>query len=554
MQQASDDEIQLATDGFVDSTKPPPIADRLSLAVILVVLVGGAERFCCYAVSTPWQNYIQNSPSSGTRSLPGALGLGQSRATSINNAHMIFTFLTPMPMALLSDLHLGRFRTLLVSLLIYSAGALIQFASSLPTALEHSAGVGGLAASMILIGIGQGGVKATFSPFLGDQCLTEPRIVSRRSGRKATLDRSLTLQLIYNVFYWATNIASLSSVPATFLERLCGFWTAYLLVFLPLWVLIALLVFSRRISVVVPPQGNILPPAMKVMACAARNGFKLDHAKSDYQISHHGKAGSWSDSFVEDIRLTLRTSRVLLSFTIFYLCVNQMYTNLISQAGQVNLGGVPNDMTQAIAGIACVLLSPLIRAGYAFLARRHIVPGSMRMITFAFFLCAVAMAYSAGIQQLIYNTGPCYRFPRGCPAAGPEGRANNISVWVQTPVYFIFAAAEIFGFVKASEYSYTNSPKQAKSIVQALTQWAACGGSMLGLAISPVAKDPDLVVYYSSLAAVMVVSAGLFCGIFRQLDRDEKAGRINEQETFVETNEGEVRVDRMEEMGEEKAH
>ncbi len=46
-------------------------------------------------------------------------------------------------------------------------GCLIQFVTSLPFALDHGAGAGGLAASMILIGLGQGGVKATFSPFLG---------------------------------------------------------------------------------------------------------------------------------------------------------------------------------------------------------------------------------------------------------------------------------------------------------------------------------------------------------------------------------------------------
>jgi POT family proton-dependent oligopeptide transporter len=46
-------------------------------------------------------------------------------------------------------------------------GCLVQFVTSLPVALEGGGGVGGLSASMILIGIGAGGVKATFSPFLG---------------------------------------------------------------------------------------------------------------------------------------------------------------------------------------------------------------------------------------------------------------------------------------------------------------------------------------------------------------------------------------------------
>lgn len=44
-----------------------------------------------------------------------------------------------------------------------------MFATSLPMSLRHGAGVGGLASAMILIGLGVGGVKSAFPPFLGDK-------------------------------------------------------------------------------------------------------------------------------------------------------------------------------------------------------------------------------------------------------------------------------------------------------------------------------------------------------------------------------------------------
>ena len=37
-----------------------------------------------------------------------------------------------------------------------------------------------------------------------------------------------------------------------------------------------------------------------------------------------------------------------------------MFNNLVSQAGQMDLHGVPNDMIQAFSGVACVLIGPLI--------------------------------------------------------------------------------------------------------------------------------------------------------------------------------------------------
>lgn len=48
------------------------------------------------------------------------------------------------------------------------AGGIIMFTTSLPTALENGAGLGGLVCAMVLIGLGVGGVKATHSPFLGN--------------------------------------------------------------------------------------------------------------------------------------------------------------------------------------------------------------------------------------------------------------------------------------------------------------------------------------------------------------------------------------------------
>ena len=48
---------------------------------------------------------------------PGALGVGQSLATNLNNAFYLFSYITPLPFALLSDIWLGRYVTLCISLL-----------------------------------------------------------------------------------------------------------------------------------------------------------------------------------------------------------------------------------------------------------------------------------------------------------------------------------------------------------------------------------------------------------------------------------------------------
>ncbi|CZT14317.1 related to PTR2-Di-and tripeptide permease [Ramularia collo-cygni] len=519
-----------------DISTLPRVADRLSVPLLLLIFIGGFERFAYYSVSVPWQNYIQHPRDSV--SVPGALGLGQATATSISNAYLVFTSLTPLPWAIISDCKWGRYKTLLISTICSFAGCIIQFTTSLPAALDQGAGVPGLGVSMILIGIGQGGIKTSIWPLLGDQYTqTGPSVVEKK-GKKVVLDYGLTLQLIYNISYWATNVASLSSIPATFLERIHGFWASNLLAMIAMGTsVLFLLLCSPKLVKPLPVGDNILLPSLKAMICAAKNGFKMDNTKADYQVSKYGHAAAWSDEFVDEVKMTLSTCRILLSLTIFYLCVNQMTNNFISQAGQMELSGVPNDMIQAIGGIACVVLAPLIQTLYALLARQGIIPTSTLLITLAFILCGVTLGYSSGIQHLIYMAPPCYTAPLKCLGGGGVGVGvpNEISVWLQIPMYFIAALSEILSFVTISEIAFTRSPKEGKAIVQALSQLAASLGSLMGLAISPLAKDPKLVGYYASLAGVMGISA---LGFWLGFRGGEVRGEVGDEGVGVVGREG----------------
>ncbi|KAJ3948721.1 peptide transporter ptr2 [Colletotrichum tropicale] len=195
-----------------------------------------------------------------------------------------------------------------------------------------------------------------------------------------------------------------------------------------------------------------------------------------------------------------------------------MFNNLISQAGQMQLHGVPNDMLQAMAGVACVIFRPIIQALYNFLAKRRISFGPMARIAVAFVICGVAMGYAAGLQKMIYNAGPCFDAPRACAAADDGRLPNDVNVWLQLPIYVGLAIAEIFGLVTASEYAYSKAPKNMKSIVQAVVQLSACLGSLMAMALSPVSRDPHLVVVYAVIAGVMGAGSVLFWWKFRKYD------------------------------------
>ncbi|KAK4174684.1 putative peptide transporter [Triangularia setosa] len=496
----------------------PTVTDKIPFAAWAVIVAGAGERFTYFGLIAPWQNYMQYPQ--GKEPVPGALGLGQATAVNISNAFFLFSFLTPMLFALISDIWLGRYKTLLLGLVCYLGGCVVLIATSAPSALEQGAGVGGLAAALILTGLGAGSVKATYVPFLGDQYMqTKPQLVRQKNGNLVIVDGPRTLQFIYNAYYWFTNIASLSSIPVTFIEWHHEFWSAYLLATVTLCLSIALFLLWSKNLVKVKPQGNILPKAVRVLVCASKNGFKLERTKPSYQKTHHGKEVPWTNSFVEEMCRGMVACRVIFFLVIFYLCIAQMYNNLVSQAGQMLLSGVPNDMIQAFSGVACIIFGPIMQGLYEFLARRKIAFGPIARITTSFIFCGASMAYAAGVQKLIYSTGPCYNHPFNCPESEGGRQPNNVSVWVQLPVYILLAIAEILGFVTAFEYAYSKAPREMKTVVQALTQLTAGVASLLGMAISPVSRDPNMVIVYSCLAGAMGVSAVVFLWRFRRYDR-----------------------------------
>lgn len=88
------------------------VADNVPYPVWLVILVGSAERFVFYGASTCLQNYLQNSPND---LIAGVLGLGQSDATAVNYAFMVLVNFAPVPLAVVADGWLGRYKLILLS-------------------------------------------------------------------------------------------------------------------------------------------------------------------------------------------------------------------------------------------------------------------------------------------------------------------------------------------------------------------------------------------------------------------------------------------------------
>jgi POT family proton-dependent oligopeptide transporter len=188
-----------------------------------------------------------------------------------------------------------------------------------------------------------------------------------------------------------------------------------------------------------------------------------------------------------------------------------MQNNLISQAGQMESSGTPNDLLPAMNQVGCIVLGPLVQEIlYPLLHRRGVYLTAITRITIGFVFVTLSMMYATIVQTLIYQSPPCYNRPQTCGS-------NKINVWIQAPLYFFMSAGEIFAYVAAVEYANENSPKGLEVVVQAVSLLIGGAGSAVAMILTLVAHDPNLIAFYSSLTGAMAITTVGFWRFFRNL-------------------------------------
>lgn len=164
--------------------------------------------------------------------------------------------------------------------------------------------------------------------------------------------------------------------------------------------------------------------------------------------------------------------------------------------------GLPNDIMYNLNPISVMIFLPFFQSWiYPVLARKKVNFSPEHRIGVGLFCATLAIAYTTGIQHLVYTTGPCFSNPLKC-AAGID-TPNDVSVGYQTPTYVFLGWAEILAIVSGTELAYSRAPSGMKSIVQALFNFFSALGSVLGVGVSFAAYDPNMVIVYGSITGLL---------------------------------------------------
>ncbi|KAF9875043.1 oligopeptide transporter [Colletotrichum karsti] len=485
----------------------PTVRGQVPRKVWLVQGLYFLERAAFYGLSQPLQNYLQLEPDDPLR--PGALGLGQSRAVLIVYVWFIYSYSTPLIGGLLADCWLGRRKTIQVGFLIYVLGLTIITATAFTHRIYGVGGLPGFIIGMFLVGAGTGTVKPNITVFLIDQFPEEePKTVTLKNGKSATVSRELTIRFIWNVNYWMINVGGLCGIITTNVERYAyaGFGFAFL-------VCLCLIVASASIFQAgytkfetMPPSGNAIA---NLFSALRRRRNPVHHGPDQAEISASSSAQedgpatpSKDEAVIADAKTALRACLVFLPFPALMLSINLMDSTLIAQAGTMQTHGLPNDIMYNLNPISVMVFLPLFQSFiYPALAKMKINFSAEHRIGVGLFCASLAIGYATGIQHLIYSTGPCFNHPLKCLGGNIP---NDISVGVQTPTYVFLGWGEILAIVSGTELAYSRAPASMKSIVQALFNFFSALGSVFGVGVSFAAYDPNMVYVYGSITGFLL--------------------------------------------------
>ncbi|GES65298.1 PTR2-domain-containing protein [Aspergillus terreus] len=498
------------------------VAENLPVSAWLVAMVELCERFTYYGMSGLFQNYV-NLPLDGSEGR-GALGMGHQGATGLTTFFQFWCYVTPIIGAIIADQYLGKYKTIVLFSVVYMVGLLILVCTSIPTALQHGAGLGGFIVAILIIGLGTGGIKSNVAPLIADQYKRKKMAVSTtKKGERVIIDPSLTIQRIYMIFYGCINLGSLSLLATPYMERDIGFWSGYLLCLCMFTCGSLVLVFGRKFYVVRPPQGSIITDAFKALWIMVVNR-NMDAPKPTWQAANGGnRTVPWDDHFIDELKRALVACRVFCFYPIYWVVYGQFSSNFVTQAGQMQGHGIPNDLMQNFDPISIIVFIPVLETLIYPLLRRLRIPfRPITRISLGFVVASLAMMYAAIVQHLIYSAGPCYEHP-GCDASIVDGvtSGNKVHIAIQTPAYMFIGLSEIFASVSGLEYAYTKAPPSMKSFVQSMYLLTNAFGSAIAEALTPAAYDPAILWMFVGLACASFAVGIIFWLVFHHLNSQE---------------------------------
>lgn len=463
-------------------------SDKMPAGIPYIVSNEFAERFCFYGINAILVQYMIQF-----------LHFGDAKATAWGAMFKSVAYLFPLLGAMVSDIFLAKFRTIIWFSLVYVAGCTIL---AIGSTAEF------LVVGMFLVAFGTGGIKPCVSTNVGDQF---------------TADNQHLIERAFSYFYFSINLGSSISIyfcpellhspdygprfafgmPAVMMAlATLVFWLgrnkfavvpaamkkpglspiAFILVFLAMMAVSAS-VYVKTNNYLLALSAMLLQLATAVVLCLNTG---LRQALPPELIA-------WLQrSFTGDnLRIVGRLVVLYLFISIFWALWDQSNGSswtVQAQSGLMDkhlfgfLSGIPAlsslasyemlpAQLQVVNGLYILAMIPIFTFVIYPLLGQLFEVTPLRKIGIGFFICAGSFVLVAWIEQRIQD-------------------GHMVSLWWQIAAYGVLTASEVLVSITGLEYSYKQAPPVMKSFIMSLFLLSTSVGNALTATVSDLMVKP----------------------------------------------------------------
>jgi len=242
----------------------------------------------------------------------------------------------------IADAHWGRYKTISVALGIDIIGHCILITSAIPPVIvNQTPALALMVVAIIIIGMGTGGFKPNISPLIVEQVgIKTMRVKTLPSGERVIVDPAVTINRVYNWFYFFINVGSLvGQLSMVYAEKYVGFYLSFSLPTVMLCLCPLVMWWGKKRYVRRDPAGSVLLPAMRTFFLAQKGRWSLNPVRT-WKNMHdgtfwenvkpsrfpQGTKPSWmnfDDAWVEELRRGFKACAVFAWYPIYWLTYNQ---------------------------------------------------------------------------------------------------------------------------------------------------------------------------------------------------------------------------------------
>ena len=467
----------------------PARSNKMPTSIPYIVANEFAERFCFYGINAILVQYMIQF-----------LHFGDAKAATWQALFKSGAYFFPLLGAMVSDIFLAKFRTIISFSLIYVAGCFTIAFGSTETALI---------VGMFLVAFGTGGIKPCVSTNVGDQFT---------SANAHLIERA------FSYFYIAINAGS--SISIYFCPELLAspeYGPKYAFGMPGAMMAFATFIFwlGRKKFAVVPPAmskpGWALPGFLLVFAAVlAFTGFVFMASGNNILLATVTLLGtlagvaalflktglrdvlppelrSWLERSLtgEGLKIVTKLLGLYLFVAFFWSLWDQSNGNSWTIQAQSSLmdkrlfgflAGIPSlahlaafellpAQLQVVNGLFIIILVPVFSFGIYPLLGKFFTVTPLRKIGIGFFFTASSFLIVAWIEQRIQS-------------------GHSVSMWWQISAYAVLTASEVLVSITALEYSYKQAPLYMKSFIMALFLLSTSVGNAFTAAVNTIMVRP----------------------------------------------------------------